>query len=251
VADLPGGWRLTLRAEDNVSLAAARREPSAEQAGAKGTRATAVLGHGHGNDRRLLAQLEPALTARGMRVIALDFRAHGESGGDRTTLGPAEARDVAAALDYAERLGEPVLYVGFSMGAAAYLLSGREAAAAVLDSPYASLRGALASRLEHMGLLPPLSAGPIGFVSRRLPVPIDEVRPVDAAAGLESPTLLLFAEHDEWVPPEAQEAYRSAACAPCTVEILKGATHGGHFTAEWVERVASFLDAALENAPGG
>lgn len=244
VRDLPGGQRVTLTAADGVQLAAWRLDPPRDP-----PRGTIVLAHGYGNDRRLLSlALSQSLAARGFRVLALDFRGHGESGGDRTTLGPAEALDAAAALEHAAALGGPVGYVGFSMGAAAYLLSGREAGAAVLDSPYASLRGALASRLGHAGLLVPLSAGPIAMVSRRVPGGVDAARPVDAAARLTRPTLLLFAEHDVWVPAEAQAAYREAACARCAVEVMRGATHGGHFSGQWGERVGSFLVEALRAA---
>ncbi|EYF04204.1 alpha/beta hydrolase [Chondromyces apiculatus] len=245
VHDPPGSARFLLRTDDGLSLSAVRREPHGVPA-----RGTVVLAHGYGNDRRLLQPLGDVLLDRGFRIVAFDFRAHGESGGDRTTLGLNEARDAAAALDHAARLGGPVGYVGFSMGAAAYLLAGREADAAVLDSPYASLRGALSSRLAHAGLLLPFSIGPIALMSRELPAPIDTVRPVDRSAHLVHPTLFLFAQHDMWVPPEAQAAFRTTACVECQVNVIPGALHAGHFTGPWRAQVTSFLEPALVGSAG-
>src|SRR5262245_11096889 len=115
VRDLAPGRREAALAADGLRLAVWRNE-------VPGARATAVLAHGYRNDRRLLQALAPALAARGIESVAFDFRGHGESEGDRITLGAEEARDAAAALDHAANLGRPVLYVGFSMGAVAYLL---------------------------------------------------------------------------------------------------------------------------------
>ncbi|AKT42838.1 alpha/beta hydrolase [Chondromyces crocatus] len=229
---------------DGLRLASLRVDPPASPA-----RGTVVLAHGVGNDRRLLVDtVGPALKDRGYRLFAFDFRAHGESEGDRTTLGSAEARDVAEALQQARQFGGPVGFVGFSMGAVAYLLSGSEADAAVLDSPYASLRGALSSRLGRAGLISPLSAGVLARVSARLPTPLDTVRPAGRVAHLTRPTLFLFAEFDQWVPREAREAYtrEGTVCVSCEQELLPGETHGGHFSTAWAQRVASFLDAKLD-----
>jgi pimeloyl-ACP methyl ester carboxylesterase len=239
VRDLTPGHRDAVRAPDGLRLAVWRNDvPNA--------RATAVLAHGYRNDRRLLQALAPALAMRGIRSVALDFRGHGESEGDRITLGVTEARDVGAVLDHAATLGGPVLYVGFSMGAVAYLLSGREAHAAVLDSPYATLRLALASRLRSAGIPAPLGLSTIAFFSGRLPVSVDAVRPVDAAAKLARPTLFVFAERDHWVSPEARALYRSARPSGAVIDEIAGAGHADHFTAAWVERVATFLAASLD-----
>jgi pimeloyl-ACP methyl ester carboxylesterase len=239
VHDPPGGARLSIPTPDGLRLAAWLRD-------APGARATAVLAHGYRNDRRLLGRLVPALAARGFRVLAFDFRGHGESGGDRITLGPDESRDVGAVLDHAATLGGPVVYAGFSMGAAAYLLSGREARAAVLDSPYATLRLALSTRLRSMYVPPPLAAPVIGFFSSRIGHDVASVRPVDAVAGLARPTLFVFAEHDHWVSPEAQAMYRDAARGRSSIHAIAGKGHADHFDQAWEDRVVGFLAEAVD-----
>lgn len=239
VRDTQPGRRVLLSARDGTRLATWQND-------VPGARATAVLAHGYRNDRRLLQHLAPALAARGIRSVALDFRGHGESGGDSITIGPAEAADVGAVIDHAASLGGPVLYVGFSMGAAAYLLSGREAHAAVLDSPYATLRLALATRMRAAGIPEPFGLSTLAFMSARLPVPIDRVRPVDAAAGLGRPTLFVFAERDHWVSAEARALYRAARPPRAEIHEIAGLGHADHFTPAWVERVTSFLLATME-----
>jgi uncharacterized protein len=238
VHDLPGGARLTIHTADGLRLAAwANDVPDA--------RATAVLAHGYRNDRRLLGRLVPALAARGFRSVAFDFRGHGESDGDRITLGPDESRDVGAVLDHAATLGGPVVYVGFSMGAAAYLLSGREAHAAVLDSPYATLRTALSSRLSSAHVPPPLALPVLGFFGARIGRDVAAVRPVDAVPGLTRPTLFVFAGRDHWVSPEAQGLYRAAVGGRSSIHEIPGLGHADHFDQAWEDRVVSFLASAV------
>lgn len=239
VRDLAPGRRVTLPSDGGLRLALWQND-------VPGARATAVLAHGYRNDRRLLQSLAPLLATRGIRAVAFDFRGHGESDGDRITVGPAEARDVGTVLDHAATLGGPVLYVGFSMGAVAYLLSGREAHAAVLDSPYATLRLALETRMRAAGIPRPLGLSTVAFLSARLPTPIDAVRPVDGAARLGRPTLFVFAEHDHWVSPDARALYRAAAPARASFDDVPGLGHADHFTAAWALRVASFLAGSLD-----
>jgi alpha-beta hydrolase superfamily lysophospholipase len=59
----------------------------------------------------------------GLAVVVIDPRAHGESGGQLTTFGALESRDVVAARGWIERnLGEPRTFgLGVSMGGAAVL----------------------------------------------------------------------------------------------------------------------------------
>ncbi|MFO0602167.1 MAG: alpha/beta fold hydrolase [Polyangiales bacterium] len=210
---------------------------------APATRAVVVFAHGYRNDRALGLPLAAPLARRGMALVTFDFRAHGESDGDRVTFGHREREDVPRVLRFARGAGLPVAWVGFSMGAAAYLLSGAEADAAVLDSPYAELGRAQRSRFGPLftwGL--PLARA---LVAWRVGAPLDDVRPVDRVASLARPTRFVFAERDHWVPPDAQARMRARPCARCEFVALHGAEHGGHLTPAWAENVAAWLDRAL------
>lgn len=212
-------------------------------ADAEDARGTVVIGHGYRDDRRQMLALAPALAAIGLRAVLIDFRAHGRSGGSRITIGHEEARDVRATLEWAAQLGGPVSYVGFSMGAAAYLLSGVEAHAAVIDSPYDTLQETIAVRGAFLRAPSALMQAFRRAKEQRSELLIDEVRPIDAVPRLTRPTLLVFARGDAWITPEARARYRAAMSPSCEYVEVDG-SHDAHFDAGWVVHVTRFLERA-------
>jgi uncharacterized protein len=206
-----------------------------------GARGTVVVGHGYRDDRRQMLPLVPALAAIGLRTLLIDFRAHGRSGGARITIGMEEARDVRAALAWARDLGGPVSYVGFSMGAAAYLLSGVEAHCAVVDSPYDTLSQAIAVRGTFIHAPRALVDAFRRAKEERCELVVEDIRPVDAAATLERPTLLVFARGDVWVAGKARGRYRTTMSPSCEYLEVDGG-HDSHFDAGWIASVARFLE---------
>ncbi len=108
--------------------------------------AVILLAHGY-NDNRI-ESLYVMFAENDYGVVAWDFRAHGESGGEVSTLGYYEQWDVEAALDFAlAQAGvEHVGAWGGSMGASTVLLTAskrNEIQAVVADSAYPSLESVL------------------------------------------------------------------------------------------------------------
>ncbi|MEA2574602.1 MAG: uncharacterized protein QOH93_1900, partial [Chloroflexia bacterium] len=109
--------------------------------------------HGRNNNRAggSLLSIMKGLYEHGYDALAFDFRAHGESGGERYSLGLQETRDVAGALQYLKGRGiTQVGGLGFSMGAATELLAApdqHEMKALVSDSSFASLPALLDKEL--------------------------------------------------------------------------------------------------------
>ncbi len=208
-----------------------------------GARATVVLGHGYRDDRAQLALLAEPLAARGFRSFGFDFRAHGESQGERITIGVEESLDVIAALGWARRsFPEPASYFGFSMGAAAYLLSleragGAEADTAILDSPYDTLREAIGARFDRFHLPRRLARGLEHHGARRTGVELDRVRPIDALARLQRPTRVVFARRDAWIGDATRARFRAAASASCSFDVVEGG-HQDHLTTSFAVRMA-------------
>jgi dipeptidyl aminopeptidase/acylaminoacyl peptidase len=90
-----------LLTEDNVKLSAWYTPPQ--------NGVVILVAHGYGDKRPEDFYL--LFACHGYGVLAWDFRAHGESGGDFSTLGYYEALDAKAALDFA--LAQPgVEHVG-------------------------------------------------------------------------------------------------------------------------------------------
>ena len=122
-----------------------------------------VLVHGRSSNRSgfnpqpgtpggLLVQAK-GIVERGYSVLSFDLRGHGESDGDRYSLGPLERRDVRGAIAYVQSRDIPASRIGLlchSMGAATCQLSAAEVpdlAGVVADSSYARLSELLAVQL--------------------------------------------------------------------------------------------------------
>jgi len=91
---------------------------------------TVLLAHGLQDSKWTLLRLIPWLHDAGYNVMAPDLRGHGGSDKRPTTIGPEEALDIRAALDWlqAHGVGDRVVGLGQSLGAAALVN------AAALDS---------------------------------------------------------------------------------------------------------------------
>lgn len=86
---------------------------------------TVILGHGYCAHSGSMLPLVQPLHKMGYNVFLFDFRAHGESGGAKTSLGFHEGKDIAAAINFLNKEygheSKKVYYLGHSMGAAACL----------------------------------------------------------------------------------------------------------------------------------
>ncbi|MBL8099592.1 MAG: alpha/beta fold hydrolase [Anaerolineales bacterium] len=129
---------VTLITKDGIKLSAWYTPPK--------NGAVILLAHGY-NDNRI-ESLYVMFAENDYGVLAWDFRTHGESEGEISTLGYYEQLDVEAALDFA-LAQEGVEYVGAwggSMGASTVLLTAskrNEIKAVVADSAYPSLESVL------------------------------------------------------------------------------------------------------------
>jgi pimeloyl-ACP methyl ester carboxylesterase len=127
--------------------------PAASGKGATGP--TVVLAHAQDADKSDMLPYAEILHAK-YNLVLFDFRNHGQSSGDQSTLGVTEQLDVKAVLDWLESTKEPthVGLLGVAMGGSA----GANAAdtdmrieALILDSTHATLANALQAHLERAG----------------------------------------------------------------------------------------------------
>ena len=186
-----------------------------------GPQRAAVLVHGWGGNRsdEYIRRTAPLYREAGYGVLMLDLRGHGESGGERRTLGYREIRDVRGALAWLGGIGfEPseVVLHGWSMGGATVTRSAPETgvAAVVEEAGYADLPLLLRDELpENSGLPRAFNGG--AFLAARLFLGFDPwaVRPREDAASLREEDVPLFVIHstaDETVPYEHAKLFKEA-----------------------------------------
>jgi fermentation-respiration switch protein FrsA (DUF1100 family) len=137
-----------------------------------------LVAHGYNANRP--EDIYALFAQHGYGVLAWDFRAHGQSGGDISTLGYYEQLDVEAALDYA--LAQPdVKHIGAwggSMGAATVVLTAAkrtEIEAVVADSAYPSLEDVMRLNMPIKFMQPFM----LFFGEKLSASELDQVRPVD------------------------------------------------------------------------
>lgn len=125
---------IELITEDGVTLSAWYTPPK--------NGAVILVAHGYGDKRA--EDFYELFASHGYGVVAWDFRAHGKSGGDFSSLGYYENLDAKAALDFA--LAQPgVQHVGAwggSMGAVTMIRATAQypqIEALIADSPFANL----------------------------------------------------------------------------------------------------------------
>lgn len=220
----------------------------------------------HGLFRSRYEQLERglALWREGYGVLVYDLRRHGRSGGEFSSIGYYERRDVEAAFRYA-RGREPenrVALVGLSMGAAATLLAAAEIAdekllAVVAESSFLSFD----ETARHHVARTPLPTFPfadllIKSTAWRLNFDAADFDLSRAAARLDRPVLFVGAGADKRMPTETVlEPLYAAARHPLKRKlVVAGATHGHAYDvapAEYVKAVTDFLREAEGFKRGG
>lgn len=218
-----------------------------------------VLCHGVGANRSDFTELAAALARRGYFVLTFDFRAHGESGGSRTSLGYHEQKDVAAALAFLRSRGEidprRIGIYGFSLGGATAVLSAAESGgfrAVVADSAFTSLRDQARTAITgfyHLPSFPFLQLTTLGYRIYFL-TSVNDISPETAIVKLSpTPVFIIAGDGDELIPVENGKRLHAAAREPKELWIIPNALHGGTLSAagpEYEKRVGDFFDKYLK-----
>ena len=81
------------------------------------SKGTVILFHGHGSKKSSVLEEAASFRTMGYNTLLLDFRAHGNSGGNTSSIGYYESEDVKLAYDYIkEKGGEKCCAVGYFHG---------------------------------------------------------------------------------------------------------------------------------------
>jgi uncharacterized protein len=222
----------------------------------------AILIHGYADAKVGGIAWAPVMRSLGFNVLAIDLRAHGESGGRFSTAGYYERHDVSEVIDQIkaqrpEQCRRIVLF-GVSLGAAVAVATAalrQDLAAVVLECPYVDFPTAAlnhASRLPVPGRFFQALAVRLCEVLARCD--FSKVRPVDLIRQVRCPLWIVQSEDDPYVLP-AEEAEIAAAVAArpagfgsASVWQVAGSFHVVAMAdqpEEYRRRLGQFLEAAL------
>jgi alpha-beta hydrolase superfamily lysophospholipase len=218
-------------------------------------RGDVVLCHGHGRNRGHLAGLIPTLRQLRLNVLAFDFRGHGASGGETSTFGNREVRDLAAAVAWLHARGprKPLFLVGVSLGAAVILqaLPGLEGVAGVwTEGAFAHLAGVIE---RPFAVLPDALRHPVVRTFCLLAwldcgLSVGDANPVRSLARTHVPIFFCHGRQDELVPLQEGRALYQACRGPRRRWWVEGASHYNvrqRNREEYLSRLRGFLQECL------
>lgn len=195
-----------------------------------------ILAHGNGSQRQALLGYAQEFVNNGCAALPITLRAHGDSEGELNDFGYGARLDIQAAVKLAQRRcpGTDIYIFGQSLGAAAALFAapdlGDQIQGYLLESPYASLEGAVKNRLR-MRLPKPLVTPGYHLLAlwaeRFLDVPIADIAPVRAAAKVRSKAkfIVLAGRQDQRATPSEARAVVDALPDGARLEIFDDAAH--------------------------
>ncbi len=214
---------------------------------------TVIFFHGIGGTRVTLMDEVNEFRYMGMNVLMIDFRGHGNSGGNRTTVGMREAEEVKLAYDFISGKGEKNIFLyGCSMGGVAVTKAiadyGLKPAGIILDAPFLSLQSYLRARARLLGF----PEQPFAFFTSfwiGVEYGFNGFRHYTPryAKKIGSPVLLQWGDLDNYVSEkEVQEVYAAIASPRKKLVIYEGADHESLLRrnpSRWRAEVEAFVQA--------
>ncbi|QDU89823.1 Alpha/beta hydrolase family protein [Pirellulimonas nuda] len=197
---------------------------------ADGATATVVLLHPIRGDRRSMLGRAALLHEAGFAVLMIDFQAHGESAGERLTLGHLEKLDVRAAVAFV-RLRSPghqIGVVGRSLGGASALLASPLGVdAMVVESVYPTVADAVYDRVGMRLGVGRYAVAPalLCQLGPRLGVTPADLRPIDFVDDAGCPILIAAGDRDLHTPIDETRRLFEAARDPKQLVVFRGAGH--------------------------
>lgn len=129
------------------------------------SKGTVILFHGITASKGMMVSEAGEFRYQGYNVMLVDFRAHGNSGGNTTTMGVMESEEVKLAYEYVAQQGEKNIFLwGTSMGAVAIIKALAsyqfQPSGIIIEMPFASMQSHLKARSRALGF----PEQPFGFL---------------------------------------------------------------------------------------
>ncbi len=203
------------------------------------TEKTVIICHGWGASKGDLL-LTTSFLLDHFNLLYFDFTNHGESGGNKTSMGKYEAEDIVSAVDYLKKYkkkeSQNVGVYGFSMGAsvAIYATSkDKRINALIAESPFYSFNEIVAHYAKTFLNMPPrpfadlailFSAIRLGFFPEKY-APSKNVQNVSPA-----PILIIGASGDKNIPLHIVKKVFEKSSSPKELKIFESTGHGSTYS---------------------
>ena len=226
----------------------------------RGTRA-AILIHGRNANRTEFEgrseHIADFLIADGFSVLLFDLRGHGDSDGERFSLGQFERLDVASAIDFVASRGfaeNRIALLGISLGAGTAiqeLLLHPKVGAIISDSSYTDASTIVTEKLQQEAGVPGFFTPGVLFMTKiAFGLDGDQVRPIEIVrAHPERAFLFIHCDTDGLVPVHHAQDLRAASANPASaLWIAHDCNHAAaddRYPAEYRMRVITFIDSQI------
>src|SRR5687768_1925580 len=212
-----------------------------------------VFFHGITNNKSVLLEEANQFRSWGYNVLLIDFRAHGNSEGAKSSFGYKETDEVEKAFQYARLKGNKnIILYGSSLGSVVIMKAIAEnkiaPAAIIADMPFGSLRHHLRARASEMGF----PSEPFAFLVT-LWIGIENGyngfnhQAYNYAKKINCPVLLQCGDRDMYVSEkEIKRIYKNLEVAHKKLVIYPGANHQSFLQYDpifWQKNITGFLDS--------
>ncbi len=231
-----------------------------------GPKKAVVFVHGRGQNRIASSfhpdKIAPLFLARGWDVLLFDLRGHGESEGERYSLGQYEPRDIVAAIDFTAQKAavdrHRVAVIGESLGAGSAIMTvglDPTIGPVVTDSAYADAYTVVSEvGTNYTGLPSWFTPGVVLAGKLFFGLDVASVKPAEVVrAHPERAWLFIQCVDDKTVYAHHGRDLKVASANPDTdLWMVDGCDHVKAFTehpTEWTQHVFAFLDRELARAP--
>lgn len=212
-----------------------------------------ILVHDAGGDRSNLKRLAAALRAK-HDVLTLDLRGHGASAEAATTLGPAEADDVRAAIEAMAKQGrERIALVGVGLGASSVLAAAggdSRVDGIVAVDPWPRVADAISAQFKEddVVLAWPADWATLVAMLFRTGRDVTSTDVMDTVARTSAPILLVAATDDPLLPTATLRTLENLAPDLTTWPVQGDRDDAAAVVTDGdgIERIAKFLDAAFK-----
>lgn len=212
---------------------------------------TVILFHGHGSCKSKVLPEAEYFYSLGYNTLLVDFRAHGGSGGNTTTIGYREAEEVKLAFDHIGRQDKNIILWGISLGAATITRAISEyqikPSAVILEMPFGTLHEAVKGRVRTMGLpAQPISALLAFWGGTEQGFWAFSHNPCEYARSIACPALLQWGRQDARVTESEEKCiYEALATDKKEWVVYENSGHQSllkNEPAKWRQTVKAFLE---------